>query len=294
MVEAREAGMTRYCSACGAPLKDGSRFCTACGAPVAADAPAAGPAASPAVNSAGSTRPSPAFAAASQPATAPAQPVAAPAPARSNKPVIIAVAAASVAAILFIGAAVFVLKPFGSAGAAKGSSAVAAASADAGSSDAGSTSIESTSSKPSAAKVPDKTVEDSDSDASSSARGSSASSPSPSAQSSPSTQQPMPSNDSPSGQQAGGSYILPESATRVYSVDELSVLSTWQLMMARNEIYARHGRGFNDDEIRSYFQNQPWYHQLYTAEEFDAGHTGELSGVEQQNIANILSVENAR
>lgn len=88
-----------------------------------------------------------------------------------------------------------------------------------------------------------------------------------------------------------GSYSLPDSATRVYSVSELSGLSSWQLMIARNEIYARHGRGFNDAEVRSYFQNQSWYQQRYTAEEFDAMASTILSSVEQQNIANILEVE---
>lgn len=88
-----------------------------------------------------------------------------------------------------------------------------------------------------------------------------------------------------------GSYVLPDSATRVYSVSELSGLSSWQLMIARNEIYARHGRGFNDAEVRSYFQNQSWYQQRYTAEEFDAMASTILSSIEQQNIANILEVE---
>ena len=62
-------------------------------------------------------------------------------------------------------------------------------------------------------------------------------------------------------------------------------------MIARNEIYARHGRGFNDAEVRCYFQNQSWYQQRYTAEEFDAMASTILSSIEQQNIANILEVE---
>lgn len=93
---------------------------------------------------------------------------------------------------------------------------------------------------------------------------------------------------------ADGSYILPESATRVYSIGELSSLSSWDLMLARNEIYARHGRGFNDADVRSYFQSQPWYTQRYTAEEFDAIANSVLSSTEQANIANIIEVENSR
>lgn len=93
---------------------------------------------------------------------------------------------------------------------------------------------------------------------------------------------------------AGGSYILPESATRVYSTGELSSLSSWDLMLARNEIYARHGRGFNDADVRSYFQSQSWYTQRYTAEEFDAIANSVLSSTEQANIANIIEVERSR
>lgn len=96
------------------------------------------------------------------------------------------------------------------------------------------------------------------------------------------------------GTPAGGSYILPESATRVYSTGELSSLSDWDLMLARNEIYARHGRGFNDADVRGYFQSQSWYTQRYTAEEFDAIANSVLSSTEQANIANILEVENSR
>lgn len=96
------------------------------------------------------------------------------------------------------------------------------------------------------------------------------------------------------GAATGGGYILPESATRVYSTGELSSLSDWDLMLARNEIYARHGRGFNDADVRGYFQSQPWYEQRYTAEEFDAIAGSVLSSTEQANIANILEVENSR
>ena len=65
-------------------------------------------------------------------------------------------------------------------------------------------------------------------------------------------------------------------------------------MLSRNEIYARHGRGFNDADVRSYFQSQSWYTQRYTAEEFDAIANSMLSSTEQANIANIIEIENSR
>lgn len=69
---------------------------------------------------------------------------------------------------------------------------------------------------------------------------------------------------------SAGDYILPDSSTRLYSASELQSYSQYELMLARNEIYARHGRGFNDQEIRQYFQSKSWYQQRYTAEEFDS------------------------
>ena len=91
-----------------------------------------------------------------------------------------------------------------------------------------------------------------------------------------------------------GSFVLPESSTRLYSAEELEGLSTEQLEIARNEIYARHGRGFNSASMRAYFEAQDWYEQRYTAEEFDALSPSPLSQVEQANVNTILQVENAR
>lgn len=57
----------------------------------------------------------------------------------------------------------------------------------------------------------------------------------------------------------GGSYLLPGSDRHYLHGGELYGLSNWQLTLARNEIYARHGRPFDNPNIRAYFLNQPWY-----------------------------------
>lgn len=89
-------------------------------------------------------------------------------------------------------------------------------------------------------------------------------------------------------------YILPESQTRVYSTSELSVLSTAQLELARNEIYARHGREFKTDYISAHFKSKSWYHVEYSAEAFDAIQESVFSSIEKQNIDNIKAVEATR
>ena len=93
---------------------------------------------------------------------------------------------------------------------------------------------------------------------------------------------------------SAGDYILPDSSTRLYSASELQSYSQYELMLARNEIYARHGRGFNDQEIRQYFQSKSWYQQRYTAEEFDSLANSPLTSIEQQNIKTIYDVEHSK
>ena len=69
-------------------------------------------------------------------------------------------------------------------------------------------------------------------------------------------------------------------------------LTEWDLEIARNEIYARHGRGFNDSTIQSYFDRQDWYERKYSPEEFDAM-SGVLSETELANVAAISEVEDS-
>ncbi len=54
-------------------------------------------------------------------------------------------------------------------------------------------------------------------------------------------------------------YILPDADTRVYPLKELKKLSKNKLRLARNEIYARHGYIFNDEELSVYFLGKSWY-----------------------------------
>lgn len=64
-------------------------------------------------------------------------------------------------------------------------------------------------------------------------------------------------------------YILPESNSRFYSETEINALDEHDLFIARNEIYARHGRMFKNEELKNYFASKSWYVPHYTAEEFD-------------------------
>lgn len=54
-------------------------------------------------------------------------------------------------------------------------------------------------------------------------------------------------------------YILPESNSRYYTKKEIAKLSKKQLRLARNEIFARYGYKFKDDEMNKYFKSKSWY-----------------------------------
>lgn len=54
-------------------------------------------------------------------------------------------------------------------------------------------------------------------------------------------------------------YIIPVSMTQTISADSLINMSDNDLWLARNEIYARHGRGFTNEYLQSYFNACSWY-----------------------------------
>lgn len=63
------------------------------------------------------------------------------------------------------------------------------------------------------------------------------------------------------GEEAEDAYVLPESNEKELSADELRNLGEDRLRIARNEIYARYGRSFQDEALAQYFQKKAWYCQ---------------------------------
>ncbi len=92
--------------------------------------------------------------------------------------------------------------------------------------------------------------------------------------------------DSPRG------YILSESNARYYSEQELNELTNYELYLARNEIYARHGREFNNEDLQDYFWNKDWYKPQYSPDSFDSHVT--LNSYEKKNADTMLSIEQKR
>lgn len=280
-----------FCTKCGAQLPDGSKFCTKCGTPtdVVANETTVMPTAGETHVMSG--RPTQAVPQTGQPMPQATQvaprPVSPQAPygAAPQRPVyssvpqqpaygqggqgnggsrrgvvvgvVVAIIAAAIAAVAFI-----MVDPMGLFGGKTGRDAAttAASSPAASSTSAADTSAASTSA------------------ASTSAASSSAASIS--AQTS-----------TPAPRGASSDYVIPDSDCTSYTADDIKAmnLSVDELWYARNEIYARHGRKFQNETLQAYFNSKPWYTPEYSPDEFDD--SVQLSSVERANAAAIKSVE---
>ena len=88
-----------------------------------------------------------------------------------------------------------------------------------------------------------------------------------------------------------GDYVLPDSSSRTYSESELKELTNYELYIARNEIFARHGRMFNNEDLQDYFGSKSWYHPSVKAEDFDES---VFNSHEKKNIETMAKIENSR
>ena len=73
-----------------------------------------------------------------------------------------------------------------------------------------------------------------------------------------------------------------------YRQSDLELLNSDGLRLTRNEIYARHGRMFNDQILQDYFNNQDWYSPQYAPDHFD---DDMLNQIEQYNMELIRGFE---
>ena len=79
--------------------------------------------------------------------------------------------------------------------------------------------------------------------------------------------------------------VLPGSSYRTITEDDISDMNDWELCVARNEIYARHGYAFQREDLQEFFSNLSWYQIDPDYDESD------LSKLEIDNANTILEVE---
>lgn len=84
-------------------------------------------------------------------------------------------------------------------------------------------------------------------------------------------------------------YIFPNSDSQYLSEEELLDLPVEALRVGRNEIFARHGYIFNDQELQRYFESTTWYKGTVKGEDFDMD--GVLNKYEKANAELIKSIE---
>ena len=87
---------------------------------------------------------------------------------------------------------------------------------------------------------------------------------------------------------ADGDYILPNSDKAYLTQEDLAGLTKEQLRIARNEIFARHGRTFGDGELQKYFESKSWYNGTLSGDQFDSN---VLNKFEEANISAIHKAE---
>lgn len=88
-----------------------------------------------------------------------------------------------------------------------------------------------------------------------------------------------------------GDYLLPEADAACLTAQDLAGLSGDQLRLARNEIFARQGRTFQDQALQDYFDQKDWYVAIYTPAQFDALASKTLNRYEAANLELIQSLE---
>lgn len=84
-------------------------------------------------------------------------------------------------------------------------------------------------------------------------------------------------------------YVLLNSNTVELTASDVSKLNDWELIIARNEIYARYGLEFSTKELIEYFKTKSWF-----TIDSSVGNDIGLTTIEHKNVKTILDEENNR
>lgn len=105
------------------------------------------------------------------------------------------------------------------------------------------------------------------------------------------TETPLPTEEPEEIRVVGdGEYLIPGSDSRYITEADLKDLSWEQCCLARNEIFARHGRIFVTAQISAYFSGKSWYRGTVSAADFNES---SLNEYERANVNYIIQYESA-
>ena len=92
------------------------------------------------------------------------------------------------------------------------------------------------------------------------------------------------------GKNNEGNYIedeeqlFPESDVKYLTQEDIDGLDDEYIRYGLNEIYARHGRTFNNQDIQEYFNSKSWYTPIYSPDEFSEIENSIFNEFEKENI----------
>lgn len=91
-----------------------------------------------------------------------------------------------------------------------------------------------------------------------------------------------------------GDYVIPDSGSRYLTEADLAALSETEILLARNEIYAKHGRIFNNSDLDGYFRSKSWYQPTVAGADFTEDYARRVfNDFEIKNITTIVNYERA-
>lgn len=77
-------------------------------------------------------------------------------------------------------------------------------------------------------------------------------------------------------------WFFPDSSERLLTDADIAGMSSAELQIARNEIFARHGRRFKNADLQAWFNSCSWYNGTIAPDDFD------------QSVLNATELENIR
>ena len=84
-------------------------------------------------------------------------------------------------------------------------------------------------------------------------------------------------------------YIFPDSDKKYLSEDEIRTKTVDEMIIGRNEIFARHGYIFTDENLKNHFEGTSWYKGTIPAEQFNSDQV--FNDFEKKNVELIKRVE---
>ena len=85
--------------------------------------------------------------------------------------------------------------------------------------------------------------------------------------------------------------LLPDATTKQYTQEDIQNMDLQTMCIARNEIYAKHGRKFVSQELQTWFNNQEWYQGTIEPKDFPEN---TLNDIEQANVTMMWEYEKSK